>query len=288
MEKTTFSNRPVSFTTSNEEHFNLFMKDVRRYKVLTAEEEKTLSATIKAGGMEGKRAHDKLVNSNLRLCITVAKQRLVVGADLADVIQYANIGLMKAARLYDGERGVRFSTFAVPFINDAITDGYMQQGVVRVTKHVRDAQRKYRKFEEKMLQTEGRCPTMEEFEDAYGITHEEAVAALGYLQPMTELDAPISSDADCTETVDSITPSWDDAYESVDYADEAQVLKMKVAGVLKSERKADLVFARLGIDGREHSWGELEMMYCKNREALQKEFGRSLETLKGMYPYMCA
>lgn len=284
MKNSTISNRPVSFTTSDEQYFNLYMKEVRRHKPLTAEEEKALSATIKAGGKEGEKAYDRLVNSNLRLGLSVAKQRHVMGVDLADVVQNANIGLTKAARLYDGERDVRFSTFAVSFINDAITDGYEQLGIIHLPKYIRDAQRNYRRFVEDVLQKEGRRPTIEEFEEASNLSHETVLSVVYAQNPVDSLDKSIDSDEEKEMPLWS-TISYDDSESdccaSIDSFDKEDAMN-RLTTCLKSRRKAEFVFDRLGVDGYGLSWGELEMKYGKSREALQKEFGRIREALQCM------
>lgn len=106
-----------SITNRDNEIFNIYLKEVSHYPLLTAEEEKDLANKVKLGD---KRAKDKLINSNLRFVISVAKQYQGQDVDLMDLIEVGNIGLIKAASKFDPDRGYKFISYAVWWIRQAI------------------------------------------------------------------------------------------------------------------------------------------------------------------------
>ena len=154
--------KQVSFT-NRDELLNSYFKDLRKTTPLTHEEEINLSARIKNGDQE---ALNKLVVSNLRFVVTVAKQYQHQGLDLTDLIQCGNEGLIKAARLYDGTKGCKFISYAVWWIRQSIVGAiYKVSHTIKFSISHVIKQHKIKKIISKLEAKLGRTPTIEEIAD---------------------------------------------------------------------------------------------------------------------------
>ena len=154
--------KQVSFT-NRDELLNSYFKDLRKTTPLTHEEEINLSARIKNGDQE---ALNKLVVSNLRFVVTVAKQYQHQGLDLTDLIQCGNEGLIKAARLYDGTKGCKFISYAVWWIRQSIVGAiYKVSHTIKFSISHVIKQHKIKKIVSKLEAKLGRTPTIEEIAD---------------------------------------------------------------------------------------------------------------------------
>lgn len=154
--------KQVSFT-NRDELLNSYFKDLRKTTPLTHEEEINLSARIKKGDQE---ALNKLVVSNLRFVVTVAKQYQHQGLDLTDLIQCGNEGLIKAARLYDGTKGCKFISYAVWWIRQSIVGAiYKVSNTIKFSISHVIKQHKIKKIVNKLEAKLGRTPTIEEIAD---------------------------------------------------------------------------------------------------------------------------
>ena len=154
--------KQVSFT-NRDELLNSYFKDLRKTTPLTHEEEINLSARIKNGDQE---ALNKLVVSNLRFVVTVAKQYQHQGLDLTDLIQCGNEGLIKAARLYDGTKGCKFISYAVWWIRQSIVGAiYKVSHTIKFSISHVIKQHKIKKIVSKLEAKLGRAPTIEEIAD---------------------------------------------------------------------------------------------------------------------------
>ena len=154
--------KQVSFT-NRDELLNSYFKDLRKTTPLTPEEEINLSARIKNGDQE---ALNKLVVSNLRFVVTVAKQYQHQGLDLTDLIQCGNEGLIKAARLYDGTKGCKFISYAVWWIRQSIVGAiYKVSHTIKFSISHVIKQHKIKKIVSKLEAKLGRTPTIEEIAD---------------------------------------------------------------------------------------------------------------------------
>ena len=154
--------KQVSFT-NRDELLNSYFKDLRKTTPLTHEEEINLSARIKNGDQE---ALNKLVVSNLRFVVTVAKQYQHQGLDLTDLIQCGNEGLIKAAKLYDGTKGCKFISYAVWWIRQSIVGAiYKVSHTIKFSISHVIKQHKIKKIVSKLEAKLGRTPTIEEIAD---------------------------------------------------------------------------------------------------------------------------
>ena len=123
-----------------------FFNEIGSIPLLTQEQEMELAKTIQEGGVQGKKAFDKLVASNLRLVVSIAKEYVKHGVPLSDLIQEGSIGLMRAAEKFDWSMGYKFSTYASWWIKQSITRFLDDKGnVIRIPVHRQQQINNYKK-----------------------------------------------------------------------------------------------------------------------------------------------
>ena len=185
----TLENTPVS---TGEEDLRQFLSEIRRYPLLTAEEERNLARRCAQGDEEAIRL---LVNSNLRLVVSVARKYAGRGVPLLDLIQEGSIGLLAAARKFDYTQDVRFSTYATKGIHSGIVQCLIDHGqTIRVPGHTAEQIRKVEQAR-KELEQENPSPTLARIAEKCGMT-EEKVKKYLLLQPETcSLDAPAGEES---------------------------------------------------------------------------------------------
>ena len=133
--------KPLSERES--ESLNIYLNEIGKETILSDDEEKQLSQQILAGEAAAERAIGKLTSANLRFVVSIAKQYVDRGVAILDLISEGNIGLMKAARSFDGSRGLRFVGYAEPFVRKAVEAAVNEQsGIFRLPKHEHSAEEK--------------------------------------------------------------------------------------------------------------------------------------------------
>ena len=180
----TLENAPIS---TGEEDLRQFLSEIRRYPLLTAEEERSLARRSAAGDEEAIR---QMVNSNLRLVVSVARKYAGRGVPLLDLIQEGSIGLLAAARKFDHTQDVRFSTYATKGIHSGIVQCLIDHGqTIRVPGHTAEQIRKVEQARKELEQSVA-APSLAQIAEQCGMT-EEKVKKYLLLQPETcSLDAP--------------------------------------------------------------------------------------------------
>jgi RNA polymerase sigma factor (sigma-70 family) len=171
------------------EILSLYLADVRRVKLLTAEEEQSLARRVQAGDAEAER---QLVEANLRLVIRIARRYLGRGLSLLDLIEEGNLGLMHAAHKFQPDRGTRFSTYATWWIRQAVSRALANQArTIRLPVHVELLLAQYNKKLGELTQALHRTPTNAELAAALGwpVAEVERLEGLRQQQPVS-LDAP--------------------------------------------------------------------------------------------------
>jgi RNA polymerase primary sigma factor len=224
-----------------------YLGRVRGGRLLDAGEEKALARRVRGGDM---RARQKLIESNLRLVISIAKKYRGRGVLFEDLIQEGNAGLIRAVEKFDPEMGNRFSTYATWWIRQAVTRAVADHArTVRLPAHVVDALYRLRRAENDLSIELGRDATEEELVERLGVKPEEARRLREVSQPISSINAKINADegSELGELL-SDERSGDD-YARVEVGQWERALVEAVRSL--PEREARIIEMRHGLDGRE-------------------------------------
>jgi RNA polymerase primary sigma factor len=172
----------------------LFLRDVRRHPLLSAAEEVELAKRIEQGDLEAK---ERMINSNLRLVVSLAKRYQGQELSLLDLIQEGILGLIRAAEKFDWRRGYKFSTYATFWIRQAIQRGLANQGrTIRIPVHIGQRERKIARAERELALRLGRVPTDQEIAEAADLTPAEVEETRAVTRTVTSLDRPVNPEGD--------------------------------------------------------------------------------------------
>jgi len=267
------------FDASVEEQSALdqYLRDVSRHELITPDREKELGALAQKGDEE---AIQELARANLRFVISVAKKYQNRGVSLTDLIQEGNVGLVTAARKFDPEQGVKFISYAVWWIRQAILASLANHGrAVRVPlNRASDLARIFRE-KERLKQEKGREPTTEELAAATDLTPElvESLQTLNAAE--IRLDAPIGDSEDSQLVERFITEEAAEPEVEV----ESRLLTEAITEALSTLEARDAKVLRLyfGLEGeREHTLEEIGNMLGVTRERIRQLRDRALRRLR--------
>ena len=179
-----------------EEDVSQYLQEIRQFPRLTAEEEKALALRCAAGDADAIRA---MVNANLRLVVSIAKDYAGRGVPLLDLVQEGSIGLLIAAQKFDPALDYRFSTYATKWIRQCIGRYILNHGsLIRVPGHTAQRIRQVLAAKVKLQQESGAEPTVEQIAEKAGISTQKAIELLRLWPEICSLDAPASNDDDGT------------------------------------------------------------------------------------------
>jgi RNA polymerase primary sigma factor len=267
------------FAASAEERSALdqYLREVSRHELLTPAEEIELGTRAQAGDED---AVAMLVRANLRFVISVAKKYQNRGVSLIDLIQEGNVGLVTAARKFDPDQGVKFISYAVWWIRQAILAALANQGrAVRVPlNRASDLARIFRE-RERLKQELRRDPTLEEVAEAAALTPEVVTSLQTLNAAEIRLDAPIG-DSDDSQLVERFM--WDEAHEPETQVEE-RLLAEHIDRALETLQPRDAKVVRLyfGLEGgREHTLEEIGNMLGVTRERVRQLRDRALRRLR--------
>ena len=177
---------------SGEEDMRQFLSEIRRFPRLTAEEERQLARRCAEGDEDAIR---QMVNTNLRLVVSVAKEYAVRGVSLLDLIQEGSIGLLTAARKFDHRLDCRFSTYATKWIRQGISRYLVNHsGLIRVPEHTAERMRKIQNARALLRQETGEEPTAADIAEKTGFAPEKVEALLLLDPEVCSLDSPVGSE----------------------------------------------------------------------------------------------
>ena len=224
-----------------------YLGRVRGGRLLDAGEEKALARRVRGGDMK---ARQKLIESNLRLVISIAKKYRGRGVPFEDLIQEGNAGLIRAVEKFDPEMGNRFSTYATWWIRQAVTRAVADHArTVRLPAHVVDALYRLRRAENALSIELGRDATEEELVERLGVKPEEARRLREVSQPISSIDAKINAEE--SSEFGELLP---DERSGDDYARvEVGQWELALVEAVRSlpEREARIIEMRHGLDGSE-------------------------------------
>lgn len=225
-------------------NLSVYLSEIAQIPLLTREEEGDLARRIRAGD-EAARA--RLTEANLRLVVQVARRYMNRGLSLLDLIEEGNLGLIRAVEKFDGDRGTRFSTYAVWWIRQAVVRALANQArTIRLPVHVGLLLARYRRAQDRLAQTLGRAPTLGEVAAAMDTTVEQIEELEEIRQHPLSLDAPMGEER--TRLADVV------ADESADPAQAARALlrqRADLVGALDdlAENERTVLRRRFGLTG---------------------------------------
>ena len=224
----------------------LFLRDIRRHPLLTAAEEVELAKRIERGDLEAK---ERMVNSNLRLVVSLAKKYQGHELSLLDLIQEGILGLIRAAEKFDWRKGYKFSTYATFWIRQAIQRGLANQGrTIRLPVHIGQRERKIAKMERELALELERMPTDEEIAKAAGISLRELRETREFSRTVTSLERPVGSEGD-TELGELLPSDAPEPVEEVDIGLRQEAVHRALETL--SQQEQDVIRLRYGINGDE-------------------------------------
>lgn len=231
----------------SESGFQLYLRQIAQYPLLTPEEETKLAARIKRGDAKAK---NEMVRSNLRLVVKIARDYANLGLPLLDLISEGNIGLMKAVERFDPKKGGKLSTYASWWIKQSIKRALANQSkTIRLPVHLVDKIAKMRRVSMQMTEELGREPTDEELAEEIGLSSSKVTQLKSAAIRPTSLDQPIGDD-DSTEFGEIVgDEAAEDPFETLRDKD----LREEVGDLLDvlDDRERKILSHRFGLDGQQ-------------------------------------
>src|SRR3954466_5914097 len=232
---------PAAATT---DALQLFLNEAGRYKLLTASEEVELAKRIERGD---KAAKDLMINSNLRLVVSIAKKYQGHGISLLDLIQEGIIGLIRAVEKFDWRRGYKFSTYATWWIRQAVQRGVANKSrTIRIPVHIVEREQKISRAERELLTRLERDPTDEEIAEKSKLSLKHVQEVRAAARAVTSLDKPIGSEGD-TSFGDLIAGEAAEPSEEVHVSLAERAVRSAVETL--PEREREVVKLRYGLNG---------------------------------------
>jgi RNA polymerase primary sigma factor len=241
-EQTRVSNSELAAVTTDA--LQLFLNEIRRYPLLTAADEVRLSKRIEAGDPQAK---EQMINSNLRLVVSIAKKYQGQDLQLLDLIQEGILGLIRAAEKFDWRRGYKFSTYATFWIRQAIQRGIANKArTIRIPVHIGQRERKIARVSRELHAKLGREPTDEEISEETGLPLDQIDEARDTVRAITILDRPVGEEGDTA--LGDLLPSEElEPDEEVDVSLRREALQEALQHL--PERERNVVRLRYGING---------------------------------------
>ena len=265
---------------SLEDPVRMYLKEIGKVPLLTAEEEIELSKQMEEGGEVGKMARQRLAEANLRLVVSIAKRYVGRGMLFLDLIQEGNLGLIKAVEKYDYRKGFKFSTYATWWIRQAITRAIADQArTIRIPVHMVETINRLIRVQRQLLQELGREPTPEEIAREMDIPVEKVREIQKVSQEPVSLETPIGEEED-SHLGDFIQD------ENVQVPAEAAaytLLKEQLGEVLDTltERERQVLRLRFGLDdGRARTLEEVGREFHVTRERIRQIEAKALRKLR--------
>jgi RNA polymerase primary sigma factor len=254
-------------------------KNLRQEAGLKAPELRKILMDVSRGERIQKHAENKLIEANLRLVVSIAKNYVNRGLSLSDLIQEGNLGLMRAVQKFDYHRGFKFSTYATWWIKQSITRAIADQArTIRIPVHMVETINRLKKVHQELVQKTGREPTVQEIAEAVKMPVQKVTKILQDSQELLSLDSPIGDDEESylrDFVQDVYNPSPADIVIRAN-------LKEQITRAINTltEREATVIKMRFGIgDGQEHTLEEIGQKLKVTRERVRQIETKALRKL---------
>ncbi len=267
----------ISKTVAVDDPVRMYLKEIGKVPLLSAEEEVELAKRMEQGDEYAKQ---KLCEANLRLVVSIAKKYVGRGMLFLDLIQEGNLGLIKAVDKFDYTKGYKFSTYATWWIRQAITRSLADQArTIRIPVHMVETINKLIRVSRQLLQENGREPTPDEIAEEMGITVEKVREILKIAQEPVSLETPIGEEED--SHLGDFIPD-EDAPAPAEAA-AFSMLKEQLVEVLNTltEREQKVLKLRFGLeDGRARTLEEVGKEFDVTRERIRQIEAKALRKLR--------
>ena len=287
-----------------DDSISLYLKEIGRIPLLTAEQEVSLAKRMEAGRfakrrlskdgkmsmaeieeqqyliMDGQAAQEHLIKANSRLVVSVAKKYVGRGVPFLDLIQEGNIGLIRAVKKFDYRRGYKFSTYATWWIRQAVTRAIADQGrTIRVPVHMYEQINRLARVSRQLVQELGRDPTMEEIAEELGVSPKKVERIIKVSQRPLSLEMPVG------EEDDSFLGDFIEDGEAPSPTDQAsqQLLREQIDDIFASltPREVRILQLRFGlVDGYSYTLEEVGKKFGVTRERIRQIEAQALGRLR--------
>lgn len=268
-----------SITPRETQNISRYFNDISSSAPLSPEQEVELAYRVQSGDIE---ARNELAMANLRFVISVAKQYQHMGAELEDLINEGNIGLIKAAETFDPTKGFKFATYAVWWIRQSILGFIAEKAhTVRLPQNVTNQLLRIRNFAIDFEQEHHRAPSLEEMAQVLDITEERLKDYLYCANCTTSLDAPCTSDSDTTMgemVADTHTKNTDNQLILESMSHDIQVALNSV-----SEREQTILRLYFGLDCEPLSMDLIAMEHHLTRERVRQLIEKATATIRRIH-----
>lgn len=267
----------ITKSVAVDDHVRMYLKEIGKVPLLTAEEEIELAKRMEAGDDEAKK---KLCESNLRLVVSIAKKYVGRGMLFLDLIQEGNLGLIKAVDKFDWRKGFKFSTYATWWIRQAITRSIADQArTIRIPVHMVETINKLMRIQRQLIQELGRDPTPAEIAEVMEVSEDKVREILKIAQEPVSLETPIGEEED--SHLGDFIP--DEEVPAPAEATAFSMLKEQLVEVLDTltEREQKVLKLRFGLeDGRARTLEEVGKQFDVTRERIRQIEAKALRKLR--------
>ncbi len=279
------SDEDLAITAENVDAFaddsvRLYLREIGKIPLLTPEEEADLAQRIVKGD---KKAKDKMVESNMRLVVSIAKRYGGRGLDFLDLIQEGNTGLLRAVEKFDPAKGFKFSTYATWWVRQAITRAIADQArTIRIPVHMVETINKVLRTTRKLTTELNREPTNEEIAEELNMDVDKIDYVMRIKQDIASLDASVGKEGDDEDSVlgDFVE---DEERDSPEDSAANQILKEQLSEIIAtlSDREQKIIRLRFGIGGgRPHTLEEVGNEFDVTRERIRQIEAKALSKLR--------